>query len=193
MTDSVSHAFKGLGDIGKKGFDMLAEGMGKNITDAIVYSTSIGKAMQAALAATLESLSAQSFAYAIFAGAQALLDLAMGNFAGAASAGEAAAMFGVAGIVTAELAKAITPKAASAAGGFGNVPADNTLTYLHRQEMVLPADIATPLRASLRNGPVGSGSGVNFHNCTFSGVTKDLVNSVFGMGVRQARLSGARI
>lgn len=37
----------------------------------------------------------------------------------------------------------------SAKGGFGKVPADGSLTELHKDEMVLPADIASPLRSML--------------------------------------------
>lgn len=37
----------------------------------------------------------------------------------------------------------------SAEGGWGEVPADGMTTTLHRKEMVLPASIATPLRAAL--------------------------------------------
>lgn len=44
----------------------------------------------------------------------------------------------------------------SAAGGYGQVPADGTITELHKDEMVLPAWIASPLRNSIRGvGPKG--------------------------------------
>ena len=36
---------------------------------------------------------------------------------------------------------------ASAAGGWGQVPFDGAITELHKDEMVLPASIAGPLRA----------------------------------------------
>jgi hypothetical protein len=38
---------------------------------------------------------------------------------------------------------------ASAEGGWDRVPADGTLTELHRNEMVLPASIASPLRSAI--------------------------------------------
>jgi len=40
---------------------------------------------------------------------------------------------------------------ASAEGGWGEVPADGVRTELHKQEMVLPAKFATPLRSLLTN------------------------------------------
>lgn len=43
----------------------------------------------------------------------------------------------------------------SAEGGFGEVPADGTMSMLHKQEMVLPAVYANPLRSMLLSG--GSG------------------------------------
>lgn len=49
----------------------------------------------------------------------------------------------------------------SAAGGYGQVPADGTITELHKDEMVLPAWIASPLRNTLSGvGPRGSLSGM---------------------------------
>lgn len=41
---------------------------------------------------------------------------------------------------------------ASARGGWGDVPFDGAMTELHKNEMVLPADIATPLRQQLKGG-----------------------------------------
>jgi hypothetical protein len=43
----------------------------------------------------------------------------------------------------------------SAAGGWGQVPYDGALTSLHKDEMVLPADLATPLRSALGGGASG--------------------------------------
>lgn len=47
---------------------------------------------------------------------------------------------------------------ASAAGGWENVPADDYPTLLHKQEMVLPATIANPLRAALRGANLAPAS-----------------------------------
>ncbi len=54
---------------------------------------------------------------------------------------------------------------ASAAGGWGQVPQDGMMTELHKDEMVLPASIASPLRQSLaspRSGAAGQGTTMNF-------------------------------
>lgn len=55
---------------------------------------------------------------------------------------------------------------ASAAGGWGQVPYDGALTELHKDEMVLPASIASPLRQSLaapKAGSGGQGGTTHFH------------------------------
>ena len=55
---------------------------------------------------------------------------------------------------------------ASAAGGWDQVPYDGALTELHKDEMVLPASIATPLRQSLaspQSNAAGQGAPVHFH------------------------------
>jgi hypothetical protein len=80
---------------------------------------------------------------------------------------------------------------ASAAGGFGDIPA-NMLVQTHAKEMILPADIATPLRAQLRNGGMGSG-GFTLNIGTMQGVAKETVNLLANQIIRGARLSGARI
>lgn len=56
----------------------------------------------------------------------------------------------------------------SAEGGMGNVPGDDMPALLHRNEMVLPASIANPLRESLSGGggtgdAMGTGGDVHFH------------------------------
>ena len=80
---------------------------------------------------------------------------------------------------------------AAAAGGFGELPADMNVA-LHKKEMVLPADIAVPLRAQLRSGGVGGGSGM-FNNCQFYGVAKETVTLLANQMIRGARLAGARL
>lgn len=51
---------------------------------------------------------------------------------------------------------ALGSKIFSAKGGWGQVPYDGAVTELHKDEMVLPASIATPLRSSLTGFGVGS-------------------------------------
>lgn len=67
-----------------------------------------------------------------------------------APAAAAAAMFGVM-----KLASSIF----SAEGGMGEVANDGDMFQLHKKEMVLPANLATPLRAMLSAGPQSSGLG----------------------------------
>lgn len=59
---------------------------------------------------------------------------------------------------------ALVGKVASAEGGWERVPADGMMTQLHRDEMVLPAHIANPMRDMVRKG--GAGGGVHHHHYT---------------------------
>jgi 2-hydroxychromene-2-carboxylate isomerase len=57
---------------------------------------------------------------------------------------------------------------ASAAGGWDNVPSD-MLAQIHKQEMILPASIANPLRSVIAGGGIG-GSGGDMHLHIHGGV-----------------------
>jgi hypothetical protein len=81
--------------------------------------------------------------------------------------------------------------AAQAAFREGGIVPFDMLASVHAQEMVLPADIAVPLRTMIQSqGPLGTGGGVHFNNCNFSGVTRDLVRAVGNQMISQARLAG---
>lgn len=65
----------------------------------------------------------------------------------------------------------------SAAGGF-DIPAGlNPLTQLHEREMVLPADIAEPLRQSLAGGGASSGGDIHIHAVDAAGIQRLLSNN----------------
>lgn len=99
-------------EILRQGFNSFGTAMGQNIAQAIVYSTSIGQAMQNALASALESLSAQSLVQAIFSTALGFQRLAQYDFAGASAAFESAAYFGLIGGVAAVAGRAVAPSQA---------------------------------------------------------------------------------
>ncbi len=54
---------------------------------------------------------------------------------------------------------------ASAEGGWGQVPFDGAAAILHKNEMVLPASLANPMRSMLHGGPLTAAAGgdVNLH------------------------------
>ena len=118
-----------------------------------------------AAARTAATVSADSVGMAA-SGAQALGDI--GNSAARAAAGAYAAVAStpVVGPVLAPAAAATALAAAlefggsvvSAAGGWGQVPYDGALASLHKDEMVLPSAIATPLRSAVGN--LGDGGGL---------------------------------
>ncbi len=60
----------------------------------------------------------------------------------------------------------LASKVPSASGGFDIPRYSNPLTQLHEQEMVLPKDIANPLRANLASGGAGMGGGDTYHITT---------------------------
>lgn len=92
------------------------------------------------------------------------------NYAYTAAAGAYSAMAGIpyigpvlaVGASAAALAAVIglAGKLFSAKGGFGKVPYDGAMTELHKDEMVLPAQYATPLRDMLSGARAPAGPGV---------------------------------
>ena len=78
----------------------------------------------------------------------------------------------------------------------GGLSKDHVLSMIEPEEMVLPPDISAGMRGLIKQGGAvaGNASGAPmFAHCTFTGVTEQLVNDVFSRGVRQLRLSNARI
>ncbi len=110
-----------LEDTMRRAFRNFAAGMGQNIAQAIVYRKSIGEAMREATAATLASIAAESFTYAIYSTALGFIRLAQHDFPAAGEAFTAAAIFGGVGAVAAVAGRAIAPqqKGAEAPGGAG--------------------------------------------------------------------------
>jgi uncharacterized membrane protein YgcG len=115
----VQVAMEGMGEQAQEAFGKMAEGMGGAIAQAIVYDKSIGQAMRSAMAATLESIAAQSMTEAIYSLAWGFIDLAQQDYAGADAAFTAAALFGSIGFASAVAGRAIAPSQGAAAGGGG--------------------------------------------------------------------------
>lgn len=106
-------AYNELKDVGHQAFESLAQGMGQNIAQAVVYSTSIGEAMRSALASTLESIAARCLVEALYASGLGFLRLAEHDVAGASAAFTAAAVFGSVGVAAAITGRAIAPSQSS--------------------------------------------------------------------------------
>ncbi len=113
----VKVTMEALRQTGRQAFAEFAQGMGSGIAQAIVYSTSIGQAMRAALASTLESIAARSLMQAIYATGLGFLDLAEGDDAGATAAFTSAAIFGSIGAVAAIAGRAVAPPQGGASTG----------------------------------------------------------------------------
>ena len=160
---------------GKLGEQMLARFVGWTAQMAEQWAvgelTQTAASTSGAAARTAVAAAAQASGLAA-SGAQALADI--GNSAARAAAGAFAAV-----AATPVIGPALAPAAAatalaaalefggqvvSAAGGWGQVPYDGALASLHKDEMVLPSSIASPLRSavggwSLGEGSPGTGSG----------------------------------
>ncbi len=106
----VRVAFESLSEMGQRAFQGLARGMAANVAQAFMYKQSIGEAMRAALAATLQSIAAEAGVQAIYATALGFLRLAQRDFASAASAFKAAAIFGSVGVAAAVAGRAVAPR-----------------------------------------------------------------------------------
>jgi len=117
----VKDSLAALKTMSEETFRSFAQGEAQAIASSIMYAKSIGAAMEAALAATLESLAARALVQAIYALGLGFLDLAEQNYPGAEAAFTAAAIFGSIGIGAAIAGRALTPSQASAssAGGPG--------------------------------------------------------------------------
>src|SRR5581483_11075607 len=87
-----------LNTMAQQTFQTFAQAEGQAIASAIVYSKSIGKAMEAALAATLESLAAQAMVHAIYSLGWGFKCLAEYDYVGASNSFTAAAIFGSLGV-----------------------------------------------------------------------------------------------
>jgi hypothetical protein len=105
----VRVSLESLKEMGQEAFQQLEQGMGANIVHAVIYKQSIGEAMKAATEAVLEQVAQQAAVKAIESAAWGFLDLAMGDFSGAAAAFEAAALFGSVAAAGAISARAIGP------------------------------------------------------------------------------------
>lgn len=115
----VRASLEGLKEAGQQTFEHLAQGMGSNIANARVYKKSIGEAMKAAAASTLESLAAESITYAIYSTALGFLRLAQHDYEGAGNAFASAAIWGSVGAAAAVAGRAIAPAQGGQAGSTG--------------------------------------------------------------------------
>jgi hypothetical protein len=88
-------------------FDQLAGGLAKNISTALVYSQSMREALEKTLKSTAASIAAEAILQALRSAATGFYLLAVGDFAGAGSAFEAAALWGTIGGVAAGVGSAV--------------------------------------------------------------------------------------
>jgi hypothetical protein len=161
-TETFGQAFERMGDQMLSRFLGWCLQMGERW--AVKELTQTAATTAGAAVRTTTEVSAQASGLAASA-ATAIADI--GNSSARAAAGAYAAIASVP-IVGPALAPAAAATALaavlefgssiySAQGGWGQVPVDGALTALHRDEMVLPSAIASPLRSMLQSGaPLGA-------------------------------------
>jgi len=161
-TETFQTAFTNLGE------QMLSRFLGWCLQMATQWAvkeiTQTAASASGAAARTTTELASQTAGLAASA-TTAMADIS--NSAGRAAAGAYAATAStpIVGPILAPAAAATALAAVlefggqvfSAAGGWGQVPSDGSLTALHKDEMVLPASIAGPLRAMTSSWSAGSG------------------------------------
>jgi hypothetical protein len=141
--------------------------IGQQLSEWLGFETArtVGTTTQAAARTSAETTAAMTAAAVAKAEAAAEIPAYAGIGAAAAMASVAAipfvgwAMAPAVGAEHAALAMGYLGLA-SAEGGWGEVPKDGVLTELHKQEMVLPARFATPLREMLEGGGI-AGAGMS--------------------------------
>lgn len=109
----VRVAVTGTRDILQAGFATFATGLAANVSQAIIYSRSIGEAFRAATAAALQQIAAEAAVRAIYSAAIGFIRLAMGDVAGAAAAFKAAALFGAVSGAAMAGGRALAPRSES--------------------------------------------------------------------------------
>lgn len=135
----------------QQGFFTTWRGLWSNMTN--VVQQAVAKQLTSLLTGLAQGEAAQKLNH--------MREVAMHAKTAAAAAYKAMAGIPVIGPVLGAAAAAATfagVMAFSAKGGMDDVPYDNAPFLLHKNEMVLPADIATPLRNMTRGGGAQSGN-----------------------------------
>jgi hypothetical protein len=107
QASAVDNALGSLGQAATFSFDRFSMGLGRNIGMAAVYSRSMTEALDQTLKATTASIAVESVIQSLRSLALGFYLLAVGNFAGAASAFQSAAIWGSIGGVAAGLGAGI--------------------------------------------------------------------------------------
>jgi hypothetical protein len=120
QSSAVGNALSTLGEAATLSFDRFAMGLARNVSMAMVYSESMSQALNRTLKATAASIAAEAILQGLRSTALGFYLLAVGDFAGAGSAFEAAAIWGGIGGVAAGVGAGISGGGGS---GLGSGPA----------------------------------------------------------------------
>lgn len=117
QASSVDNSLLTLGNAAAFSFDRFSVGLGRNMAMAAVYSRSMTEALDQTLKATAASIVAESVIQSLRSLALGFYLLAVGDFAGAGSAFQSAAIWGTIGGVAAGVGAGIGPGAARGSVG----------------------------------------------------------------------------
>ena len=210
-TNTLGNLYKGLMEDINGAFNKLGQGLVKGIMDIHNF----GKAMTDTLKSIAEMiLTTVIGALMKWLAAQVILAITheettktMDETTVSGSAGRAGAaqfadvMEAVAYPANLVLAPTMAALAASEALGFGQAAKggiwpEDSIGMFQADEMTLPADLSRGMRDLIRQGGAVAGNTTAapmFANCTFTGVTQQLVKDVFSLGTRQMRAANVRI
>src|SRR5579863_2579878 len=121
-SSAVNGALGSLAQAAGFTFDAFAAGLSRNISTALVYSQSMSEALDKTLKSTAASIAAEAILQALRSTAMGFYLLAVGDFAGAGNAFEAAALWGSIGGVAAGVGASIgggQGGGGAASGGYG--------------------------------------------------------------------------
>ncbi len=118
-SSAVNTALTTLGEAASLTFDRFAEGLGRNISTALVYSQSMSEALERTLKSTTASIASEAIVQALRASALGFYLLAVGDAAGAASAFESAAIWGSIGGVAAGIGASVSGGGAASGNSAG--------------------------------------------------------------------------
>jgi hypothetical protein len=145
-SSAVSVALLTLAEAGAFAFDTLAGGLAKNISTALVYSQSMSEALDRTLKSTAASIAGEAILQALRSAAMGFYLLAVGDFAGAGNAFEAAALWGSIGGVAAGVGASIGGGAqggeGSSSGRYGR--SGNTQGYGASGGLAPPSSVLAP-------------------------------------------------
>lgn len=154
QSSAVGNALLTLGQVAATTFDQFAAGLGRNISTALIYSQSMGEALERTLKSTTASIAAEAVVQGLRSTVLGFYLLATGDVAGAGSAFESAAIWGSIGVVAAGVGAGISGPGAT--GGAGNSGVRSGYVPGHSGSVVPAASTSALAPGAAPSSPAGN-------------------------------------